>query len=90
MVLKIVKERENRLRAKANIMKEITVLNQLVTHPNLIEFRLILKVFKSVSICYYPYYLLFKIFFLQNLGKFVKIYENVVKIFFLFLYIFIF
>uniref|UniRef100_A0A0N4UIC4 Protein kinase domain-containing protein n=1 Tax=Dracunculus medinensis TaxID=318479 RepID=A0A0N4UIC4_DRAME len=39
MVLKIVKERENRLRAKANIMKEITVLNQLVTHPNLIEFR---------------------------------------------------
>uniref|UniRef100_A0A0R3RVZ9 Protein kinase domain-containing protein n=1 Tax=Elaeophora elaphi TaxID=1147741 RepID=A0A0R3RVZ9_9BILA len=41
MVLKIGKEREreNRLRIKANVLKEVDVLNQLTSHPNLLAFR---------------------------------------------------
>ncbi|VDN02660.1 unnamed protein product [Thelazia callipaeda] len=39
MVLKIGKERGNRRRAKTNVLKEIGVLNQLTSHPNLLSFR---------------------------------------------------
>uniref|UniRef100_A0A1I7W3F2 TKL/LISK/TESK protein kinase n=1 Tax=Loa loa TaxID=7209 RepID=A0A1I7W3F2_LOALO len=41
MVLKVGKEREreNRIRIKANVLKEVDVLNQLTSHPNLLAFR---------------------------------------------------
>ncbi|CAG9531852.1 unnamed protein product [Cercopithifilaria johnstoni] len=41
MVLKVGKkrERENRVRIKANVLKEVDVLNQLTSHPNLLAFR---------------------------------------------------
>ncbi|VDK69689.1 unnamed protein product [Litomosoides sigmodontis] len=41
MVLKVGKEREreNRIRVKANVLKEVDVLNQLTSHPNLLAFR---------------------------------------------------
>lgn len=41
MVLKVGKdrERENRSRAKASVLKEVSVLNQLTEHPNLLAFR---------------------------------------------------
>ncbi|VDO10119.1 unnamed protein product [Brugia timori] len=41
MVLKVGKEREreNRIRIKANVLKEVNMLNQLTSHPNLLAFR---------------------------------------------------
>ncbi|VDK83937.1 unnamed protein product [Onchocerca ochengi] len=41
MVLKVGKGRgrENRIRIKANVLKEVDVLNQLTSHPNLLAFR---------------------------------------------------
>uniref|UniRef100_A0A0N5AI48 Protein kinase domain-containing protein n=1 Tax=Syphacia muris TaxID=451379 RepID=A0A0N5AI48_9BILA len=41
MVLKIGKDRErdNRIRAKANVLKEAALLNQLTYHPNILAFR---------------------------------------------------
>lgn len=41
MVLKVGKEREreNRTRVKASVLKEVDVLNQLTSHPNLLAFR---------------------------------------------------
>lgn len=41
MVLKVGKdrERENRSRVKASILKEVAVLNQLTRHPNILAFR---------------------------------------------------
>lgn len=42
MVLKVGKEREkeSRPRAKASVLKEVAVLNQLTSHSNLLAFRL--------------------------------------------------
>uniref|UniRef100_A0A915PH10 Protein kinase domain-containing protein n=1 Tax=Setaria digitata TaxID=48799 RepID=A0A915PH10_9BILA len=41
MVLKVGKERarESRIRIKAKVLKEVDVLNQLTSHPNLLAFR---------------------------------------------------
>ncbi|VDN20532.1 unnamed protein product [Gongylonema pulchrum] len=41
MVLKVGKERqrENRAQVKADVLKEVDVLNKLTSHPNLLAFR---------------------------------------------------
>ena len=36
------RERENRPRVKASVLKEVSVLNQLTQHPNLLAFRFVL------------------------------------------------